>query len=64
MTAFARTGNPTADGTPVWPEFKAGKSGGAQVMSLNAGGDSEATLLAQIVLAHNCAFWDSVSPKP
>jgi len=65
VTTFARTGNPTADGTPVWPEFNAGKASGAgQVMSLKPGGDSEATLLAQTVLVHNCTFWDSVAPKP
>jgi hypothetical protein len=33
-------------------------------MSLNAGGDSQATLRAQIRMAHHCAFWDSVTPRP
>jgi len=32
------------------------------VMALNAGADSEATLSAQIRMAHQCAFWDSISP--
>ncbi len=75
VTTLARTGNPTADGTPIWPEFKSdmdkderhdgdddARSG--LVMSLNAGADSQKTLVAQIVLAHNCAFWNSVTPKP
>jgi para-nitrobenzyl esterase len=67
VTTLARTGNPTADGTPVWPEFKfnmgsrEGNSGGL-VMSLNAGADSQKTLVSQISLAHNCAFWHSVTP--
>jgi len=30
------------------------------VMSLNAGGDSQATLRAQIRMAHHVAFWDSL----
>jgi len=63
VTAFARTGNPTADGTPIWPQFKFEESGKAgQVLSLNAGGSSQATTLSQIRLAHNCAFWDSITP--
>ncbi len=64
VTTFARTGNPTGDGTPIWPQFKFEMSGTTgQVLSLNAGGDSQATLLARIALAHNCAFWDSVAPR-
>jgi len=34
------------------------------VMSLNAGADSQATLRDQIRFAHQCAFWDSVTPAP
>jgi para-nitrobenzyl esterase len=64
VTNLAKTGDPTGEGTPLWPTFKQKKAGDPQVMSLNAGGDSQAMLLAQIVLAHNCTFWDSVSPKP
>jgi para-nitrobenzyl esterase len=75
VTTLARTGNPTAEGTPVWPEFKFDVDKDERhdgddeaklglVMSLNAGADSQKTLIAQISLAHNCAFWDKVSPKP
>jgi hypothetical protein len=35
-----------------------------QVLSLSAGGDSQPLLISQIALAHNCAFWDSVTPRP
>jgi carboxylesterase type B len=69
VSTLARTGNPTAEGTPIWPEFKfnmgnsEGNSGG-QVMSLSAGGDSQPMLVSQISMAHNCAFWDSVTPRP
>jgi para-nitrobenzyl esterase len=68
VTSLARTGNPTATGTPVWPQFKVGgddEGGGlGLVMSLNAGADSQPTLRAQIRFAHQCAFWDSVTPGP
>jgi len=75
VTTLARTGNPTADGTSIWPRFRPdrdederrdredeGRSG--LVMSLNAGADSQATLRAQIAMVHHCAFWDSVTPRP
>ncbi|HEY1417096.1 MAG TPA: carboxylesterase family protein, partial [Myxococcaceae bacterium] len=74
VTNFARTGNPTGDGVPVWPRFRLDQDrdrhsdndddGDGLVMSLNAGADSQATLHAQIVRAHHCAFWDEVTPKP
>ena len=75
VTTFAHTGNPTADGTPIWPQFKADmdkderhdgddKDKSGLVMSLSAGGDSQPMLIAQIRLAHNCKFWDKVTPKP
>ena len=44
VSAFARTDNPTADGTPIWPEF--GRA--SQVLSLNAGGSSQATSVSEI----------------
>ncbi len=63
VTAFARTGNPTTDGTPIWPRFRSGRSGrAAQVLALNAGGSSEPMTLSQIRLAHKCAFWDAITP--
>jgi len=70
VTSLAHTGAPTANGTPIWPRFRVEHDGDADgdglglVMSLNAGADSEATLSAQIRMAHNCAFWESISPGP
>jgi para-nitrobenzyl esterase len=67
VTTLARTGAPTADGTPIWPQFKAEGENEEQprmVMSLGAGADSQKTLVAQIRLVHNCAFWDEVTPEP
>jgi carboxylesterase type B len=60
LTAFARTGNPTGENTPLWPEF----NGTNEVMSLQPGGDSQVMTTAQMSLDHNCAFWNSISPKP
>jgi para-nitrobenzyl esterase len=62
VTMFARTGNPTAPSVPNWPTFKLGQAG--QVMSLAPGGDSQLMSVDQISAAHNCGFWDRVSPKP
>lgn len=59
-TTFARTGNPTARFTPVWPKF----NGSAQEMALSPGADSEAMPIAEIQREHNCPFWDNMSPKP
>jgi para-nitrobenzyl esterase len=66
VTTLARTGAPTADGAPIWPQFNAGGDDDQprMVMSLGAGADSQKTLVAQIRLAHNCAFWDEVTPQP
>jgi para-nitrobenzyl esterase len=66
VTTLARTGNPTADGTPIWPQFKSDRDEEAPrwVMSLGAGADSQKTLVAQIRQAHNCEFWDDVTPAP
>jgi para-nitrobenzyl esterase len=59
VTTFARTGDPTAPGTPVWPQFKT-----RTLMSLAPGGDSESMPIAQIEQIHNCGFWDRIAPKP
>lgn len=65
VSAFAHTGNPTADGTPIWPEFRFDESArDGQVLSLNAGGSSQATAMSQIRAVHNCDFWDKLTPKP
>jgi para-nitrobenzyl esterase len=59
VTTFARTGNPSAKGTPVWPLFNATHL----VMSLEPGGDSQIMTVAQMRLDHNCGFWDRIAPK-
>ena len=66
VTTLARTGDPTADGTPIWPQFKSDSEGEGPswVMSLSVGADSQATLVAQIRQAHHCAFWDELTPEP
>lgn len=70
VSSLAYTGAPTADGGPIWPRFRVEHDGDGDrddlglVMALNAGADSEATLSAQIRMAHQCAFWDSISPGP
>jgi para-nitrobenzyl esterase len=55
--AFARTGNPTAVGTPIWPRFS---SASQFVMSWQPGGDDQLTTGSVISLDHNCGFWDSL----
>jgi para-nitrobenzyl esterase len=66
VTTLARTGDPTADGTPIWPQFKSDTDDEQprMVMSLSAGADSQATLVAQVRQAHHCAFWDEITPEP
>jgi para-nitrobenzyl esterase len=74
VTNFARSGNPSGEGVPVWPEFKLDRYRDYRndsepdtrglVMSLNAGGDSQKMLHAETALVHHCDFWDSVTPKP
>jgi para-nitrobenzyl esterase len=66
VTTLARSGDPTADGTPIWPQFKSDMDEDAprMVMSLSVGADSQATLVAQIRHAHHCAFWDGLTPEP
>jgi para-nitrobenzyl esterase len=75
VTTFARTGDPTGDGTPIWHPFRLDRDRDRRhdddegsplglVMSLNAGADSQATLHAQIAMVHHCGFWDEVTPKP
>ncbi|GII62897.1 carboxylic ester hydrolase [Sphaerisporangium krabiense] len=56
-TGFARTGNPTVDGTPLWPRYT---HGDPAVMSLVPAGDSVAT--REIARQHNCAFWNKHAP--
>jgi para-nitrobenzyl esterase len=63
VTTFARTANPTAPNTPVWPRFKNNGSDSTE-MSLGPGADSQAMSISQIADNHNCGFWDKVTPKP
>ena len=58
LTTFARTGNPTAQGFPVWPEFN--HSG--EEMELAPAGDSQVMPISQLSANHNCRFWDLISP--
>lgn len=60
VTTFARTGNPTANGTPPWPRFQA--AGNTQEISLQPAGDTEPVSVAEIAAQHNCAFWDRIAP--
>jgi carboxylesterase type B len=57
-TAFARTGNPTATGTPMWPSFSPPQG---SVMSLQPAGDSQLTTIAQLAALHHCSLWNAVA---
>ncbi|WP_157254141.1 carboxylesterase/lipase family protein [Nonomuraea typhae] len=57
-TGFARTGDPTVDGTPRWTPFS---SGNEAQMSLLPAGDSRMT--AEISRQHNCDFWHRIPPS-
>jgi len=54
-TAFGTTGNPTATGTPAWPQFQ-GHNG--TVMSLQPAGDSQLVNRQELSAVHNCGLWD------
>jgi para-nitrobenzyl esterase len=58
--AFARTGDPSATGTPAWPQFSTASQ---LVMSWQPGGDDQLTTGSVISLDHNCGFWDQIAPK-
>ena len=67
-TTFARTGDPTADRTPLWPQFDKspekraakGKRLKWPVMSLQPAGNSYVTTAEQVSAVHNCEFWNTV----
>lgn len=59
-TAFARTGNPTATGTPLWPPFTSPRR---TVMSLQPAGDSQLTTASQLAAIHHCALWNAVASR-
>ncbi|MFF4239646.1 carboxylesterase/lipase family protein [Actinomadura geliboluensis] len=56
-TGFARTGNPTVDGTPYWPRFTRRDPA---VLSLIPAGDSQVT--HEIAQQHHCRFWNRYTP--
>ncbi|WP_344896144.1 carboxylesterase/lipase family protein [Actinomadura meridiana] len=56
-TGFARTGDPTVPGTPLWTPFTDADQG---VMSLVPAGDSEMT--REIGRQHHCDFWKKYMP--
>jgi para-nitrobenzyl esterase len=60
VTTFARTGNPTAPGSPAWPSFN---NSGAE-MELAPAGDSQVMPASDIGAIHHCGFWDSIAPRP
>ena len=60
VTAFARTGHPSPQGAPLWPEF--GRSHAE--MSLQPAGDSQVMPVSVIKEIHNCGFWDKMAPGP
>ena len=59
VTHFARTGNPSAAGTPYWPLFGRSRS----EMVLAPAGDSAVMSIDQVMAIHNCGFWDRLAPN-
>jgi para-nitrobenzyl esterase len=59
VTTFARTGNPTAPGSPVWPSFSRSRA----EMELAPAGDSQVMPILVIGAIHNCGFWDRIAPE-
>ncbi|MFC3454903.1 carboxylesterase/lipase family protein [Amycolatopsis speibonae] len=56
-TGFARTGDPTVDGTPLWEPYT---EDNPVIMSLQAAGDSQLT--TEIPRQHHCdEFWEQLS---
>ncbi|MGH3193950.1 MAG: carboxylesterase/lipase family protein [Streptosporangiaceae bacterium] len=60
-TGFARTGNPTVDGAPLWIRYTGWNP---LVMSLVPAGDSALNPASTLDVQHNCGFWDAVTPVP
>ncbi|MBB5958232.1 para-nitrobenzyl esterase [Saccharothrix tamanrassetensis] len=58
-TGFARTGNPTVDGTPLWTPHTAADP---RFMSLLPAGNSVMT--GEIGRQHHCGFWNAIAPGP
>jgi para-nitrobenzyl esterase len=58
--AFAHTGDPTANGSPAWPQFT---SGNPAVMTWQPGADSEVLPESVISTIHECGFWQSIAAQ-
>jgi para-nitrobenzyl esterase len=54
---FARTGNPTVDGSPNWPLYNRGRL----VMSLVPAGNSALVPSVTLNMQHNCDFWNNIN---
>jgi para-nitrobenzyl esterase len=57
-SGFARNGDPTVPGTPLWPRYTAP---GHPVLALIPAGDSTLTPTRTIVAEHHCGFWDALN---
>jgi para-nitrobenzyl esterase len=57
-TGFARTGNPSALGTPVWPSLVSRQG---TLMELQPAGDSQLTTIPELSAVHHCALWNSIA---
>ncbi|WP_067464489.1 carboxylesterase/lipase family protein [Actinomadura macra] len=56
-SGFARTGDPTVNGTPRWTRFS---SDDENLMSLQSAGDSRMNF--DVSRQHNCDFWNRLAP--
>jgi para-nitrobenzyl esterase len=57
-TGFARSGQATVTGAPLWTPYT---SGDRMVMSLQPGGDSTLVPAGVLAAEHNCGFWSAVN---
>jgi para-nitrobenzyl esterase len=57
-TGFARNGQATVNGAPLWTPYTPGNR---LVMSLEPGGDSTLVPAGVLAAEHNCGFWDAVN---
>lgn len=57
-TNFARTGNPSGEGVPVWPQFQQARSG--PVQSLNK---PQSRSVSNFAEEHQCGFWETVQRR-
>ena len=57
-TGFARTGNPSAPGTPAWPSLVSRQG---TLMELQPAGDSQLTTIPELSAVHHCALWNAIA---